>query len=172
MGNDAGLYDRDFAAWAEQQAARLRLAAGQGLNAQIDWESVAEEIEGLARRDERELRARITRIIEHVLKLQLTLAPEPSRGWVKTIVEQRIRIEALLEQSPSLRRKLPDLLPKADRDAVRLVRSALEDKLRQIRAPTAKAILHARTDALSVEQVLGDWLPDRPRDGDEHRPSS
>lgn len=38
----------DFAAWAEQQAARLPLAAGQGSNALIDWDSVAEEIEGSA----------------------------------------------------------------------------------------------------------------------------
>lgn len=162
MDGHTDLYESDFAAWALTQAARLREASGQGWNIPIDWEGVAEEIEGLARRDELQLPTRLTRIIEQILKLQCTVADAPSRGWRNTILEQRIRVAALLEQSPSLRRKLPEVLPKADRDAVRLVRAALEDRLRRHRAREADTILGQRTEALSADQVIGEWLPERP----------
>ena len=40
------LYDTDTASWCEQQAALLRrLAAGERVNDQVDWENVVEEIE-------------------------------------------------------------------------------------------------------------------------------
>ena len=43
------LYDEDFVAWSERQAALLRRrAAGELVNdAEIDWTNVAEEIEAL-----------------------------------------------------------------------------------------------------------------------------
>ncbi len=41
-----GLYERDALAWAEQQAALLRrLAAGEGVNAAVDWPNVIEEVQ-------------------------------------------------------------------------------------------------------------------------------
>ena len=40
------LYDTDAVTWAEQQAALLRrIAAGERVNDQVDWENVVEEIE-------------------------------------------------------------------------------------------------------------------------------
>ncbi len=68
MSQGADLYEREFVEWTEEQAARIRAAAGTHPNLLIDWEHVAEEIESLGRSDARELQSRLTTIIEHLLK--------------------------------------------------------------------------------------------------------
>jgi Domain of unknown function DUF29 len=42
-------YDEDFVAWSQQQAEALRAAARGGSNQVIDWQNLAEEIEGLGK---------------------------------------------------------------------------------------------------------------------------
>ena len=92
------LYERDFHAWALDQAAKLRARAHGG----IDWENVAEEIESLGRSDKREIRSRLGRLMLHLLKWEFQ--PERRKaGWRSTIREQRQRIRDLIEESPSLR---------------------------------------------------------------------
>jgi hypothetical protein len=49
------LYDEDFFAWSQQQA-------HGGSNYELDWENLAEEIEGLARSERRELASRLSLI--------------------------------------------------------------------------------------------------------------
>jgi hypothetical protein len=67
--------EQDLTAWAMTQAAALRALGGvvsRGENQptdllrSLDWEDLAEEIEGLARRDRRELGSRLALIIEHL----------------------------------------------------------------------------------------------------------
>jgi hypothetical protein len=41
------IYDLDFVGWTEQQAEALRTAARGGSNQVVDWQNLAEEIEGL-----------------------------------------------------------------------------------------------------------------------------
>ena len=42
------LYEEDVLLWSEQQAALLRrLAAGERVNEQIDWENVIDEVESV-----------------------------------------------------------------------------------------------------------------------------
>ena len=60
------LYDRDFYIWAKRQAAALKRRDVEA----IDWENVTEEIEALAREDERALRNGYSTIIQNFLKLQ------------------------------------------------------------------------------------------------------
>ena len=47
-GSAARLYEEDFVEWAEQQSRALRDAAELSTNLPLDWENLAEEIEGLA----------------------------------------------------------------------------------------------------------------------------
>ncbi len=75
-GTPRTLYDRDFAAWALDQAARLRQAAG-GADDALDWLNLAEEIEALARRDRRELASHIRVVAEHLMKLEAFPATDP-----------------------------------------------------------------------------------------------
>jgi hypothetical protein len=91
-------YDEDFVLWAQHQAELMR-AGGFDL---VDWENVAEEIEGLGQSDLQQLGNRLDVLITHLLKWQFQ-PPARSGSWRGTIRTQRGRIVRLLKQSPSLR---------------------------------------------------------------------
>ena len=167
MSESADLYERDFVAWTEEQAARIRAAAATHGNLAIDWENVAEEIESLGRSDARELQSRLTTIIEHLLKLQHSPAEEPRAGWMATVVRARAEAENFIEESPSLRARLGVLLPRANQAAARTV--GVEFKARRELGPAEARSLG--TPGLTPDQVLGDWFPDRrPQAATETRP--
>ncbi|UFP92880.1 DUF29 domain-containing protein [Gloeobacter morelensis] len=93
----SSLYNSDFYAWSLKQAELLRERQWDLL----DIENIAEEIESLARSDRRELRNRLGVLTAHLLKWEYQ--PEKrSRSWEMTLVEQRLQIQNLLEDSPSL----------------------------------------------------------------------
>ncbi len=96
-------YDLDFFAWTQQQAELLR---NQKIN-QLDWSNLAEEIEGMGRYEKRQLESRLEVLIMHLLKWQF----QPnlrSRSWQLTIKEQRMRLNRLLTENPSLKSSLED----------------------------------------------------------------
>jgi hypothetical protein len=107
-------YDDDLFAWTQEQAALLRAHAVDA----IDWENLAEEIESMGRRDRRELKSRLRVVLLHLLKWQAQPKLRGS-GWRKTLLTQRMEIRDLLQQSPSLRREVPDLIHEAYTDAVK-----------------------------------------------------
>jgi Domain of unknown function DUF29 len=92
------LYDQDLLAWAEQQAAHLR--AGQF--DQLDVGHLIDELDAMAGKLRRELKNSLRLLLMHLLKWDFQ-PRRRSRSWLPTIVEQRARIEDLLEESPSLR---------------------------------------------------------------------
>ena len=104
----ADLYDSDVAAWAEQQANALRRRAAN----EIDWDNVAEEIEGVAASQKREVRSRLRVICEHLLKWRHNPRRRP-QSWRDTLDEQRRQLEDLFEDSPSLREFAERALPAA-----------------------------------------------------------
>jgi hypothetical protein len=167
MSESADRYERDFVAWTEEQAARIRAAAGTHLNLPIDWENVAEEIESLGRSDARELQNRLTTIVEHLIKLEHSPAEEPRAERVETIVRPRIEGEELMEESPSLRARLGVLLPRANRAAAKTVGMALGAR-REIGPAEARSLQSA--PELTPDQVLGDWFSDRTLASADTRP--
>jgi hypothetical protein len=68
--SDAQLYEEDFVRWTEEQSRALRKASQSGVNLPLDWENLAEEIDDLGRSLRRELRSRLTVIVEHLMKLE------------------------------------------------------------------------------------------------------
>ena len=95
------LYDRDFYAWANEQAGLLRA----GKLTQADIEHIAEEIESMGKSEKRELVNRLSVLLMHLLKWQF----QPStRGtsWRLTIEEQRDRLADHLADNPSLKATL------------------------------------------------------------------
>lgn len=113
-------YELDYAAWAFDQVALLR--AGR-LN-DIDIAHIAEEIEDVGKAQYHSMSSRMGVLIEHLLKWQLQ--PERRSGsWGRSITEQRLKIERLLEASPSLKRLLDDVtwLRRVWRDGQRLAHS-------------------------------------------------
>lgn len=117
---DAG-YDEDFALWSAGQAAHLR--AGDW-NA-IDIENIAEEIESLGKRDRIEVQNRLDDVIAHLLKLAFSRDVGPRRGWWSTVRKQQSRIERVLEDSPSTRRRMDEFFVKVWPHAVELARDGL-----------------------------------------------
>jgi hypothetical protein len=107
------LYDRDFYAWANEQAALLRA----GRLAEADLENIAEEIESMGRSEKRELNSRLRVLLMHLLKWR----HQPmlrSKSWSNTIAAQRDDIVDHLADNPSLKDKLPEVLTSAYRKAI------------------------------------------------------
>ncbi|WP_029010369.1 DUF29 domain-containing protein [Azospirillum halopraeferens] len=112
MGHTAR-YDEDFYAWTVDQAARLREAASSGANLPVDWENLAEEVESMGRSDRRALGNQLARVLEHLLKLEHSPARLPRRGWKLSVVDGRRAAIDILNDSPSLRAKLDEILDPA-----------------------------------------------------------
>jgi hypothetical protein len=155
MSGAAQLYEEDFVLWAEEQSRALREAAGVGTNLPLDWENLAEEIDSLGRSVRRELRSRISTIIEHLLKLESSPVTDPRRGWTDTTVRERRDIELLLEDSPSLKGDVARVVSEEMQRAVRYATRAL---LRHHEA-APEAIAQLAAAHFTEEQVLGDWFP-------------
>lgn len=91
------LYDEYFTHWTEPQAALLRRRAAGALvnDAELDWQNLAEEIESVGGNTRRELRNRLVRLLQHLLKWHYQ--PEHrSRSWRSTVRTQRQEIRDLL----------------------------------------------------------------------------
>jgi hypothetical protein len=146
-------YETDFVAWADDQAALLRRrASGEIVNDGFDWEHLAEEIEGVARNDRHEVVSRMATICQHLLKM--VYQPEKqidSNSWASTIIEQRARLELLLEDSPSLRPYAAAMFGRAYSVGRRM--AARETGISTLPAPSS----------WTIEQVLdADFWPEGP----------
>jgi hypothetical protein len=109
---NAPAYEQDFVAWLEDQAGRARRGETNGL----DLDNIAEELEGMARSDRREIRNRLTVLLLHLLKHEFQ-PRRRSRRWRATIAEQRQRIAAVIEDSPSLQLFPASILDRCYADA-------------------------------------------------------
>jgi hypothetical protein len=143
------LYDTDFVAWLEQQAAHLR--AGQ--LAALDIENVAEELEGLMKSQRQQLENRLEVLILHLLKWDHQ-PNERSNRWRASVAEQRSRIRRLLRDSPSLNRTLEEAAREVYPEAIE--QAAIETGLSETAFPASLPY--------SVEQIFERELPagDRP----------
>jgi hypothetical protein len=92
------LYDQDFYAWTIATAKALR--ERDLIN--LDWDNLIEEIESLGRQEKRELVNRLIILVMHLLKWQYQ-PNKRSRSWELTIKIQRLDVEKLLLDNPSLK---------------------------------------------------------------------
>jgi hypothetical protein len=144
---NAPSYEEDFVAWLEDQAARARHGEVEAL----DLENIAEELEGLARSDRREIRSRLTVLLTHLLKC-LVQPQRRSSSWVEMIAEQRDGIAQLIEDSPSLRALPAEILDRA-------YPAARRKAVRQTRLPERE---FPELCPFNIEAVLDSrWLPGR-----------
>jgi hypothetical protein len=114
MSTNAALYEQDFYAWTQAQAALLE---AQQFDA-LDLANLVEEIIGLGASERRALGSHLKQLVMHLLKWQYQ--PEgrqTGHGWRFSIHNTRDEIVAVLEESPSLRRAMPGLLARRYRAA-------------------------------------------------------
>jgi len=103
--NTSKLYDTDFNLWLESTAKLLRERKFD----QLDLDNLVEEIEALAKRDKRELESWFEVLLAHLLKWQYQ-PQKRTNSWRLTLLEQRRRLERLLQDSPSLKPYLQECL--------------------------------------------------------------
>lgn len=119
MSTNSTLYTEDFYTWCLTTAELIRVGKWQD----IDANALAEEIESMARRDKRALESHIYQLVAHLLKWRYQPEEHQYHGhsWRNTINAQRVELELLLRDNPSLRRQLSDILaeryPKARKHA-------------------------------------------------------
>ena len=112
-------YDTDFYRWTAETARALR----EGRLADVDLGHVAEEIEDMGKKERRELLSRMAVLLAHLLKW-VRQPGRRSNSWRATAAEQRLELQLLLEDSPSLRREMEGQLARAYGRAVLI---AIED---------------------------------------------
>ena len=152
------LYDEDFVAWSEQQAEALRAAARGGTNQQLDWENLAEEIEGLGNSQRSALGSHIMRIIQHLAKLEHSPAIEPRNGWRRSVRLARIQAQRRIDENPSLKSELDQFVQAEMRRGLEYAIADLEEH-EEIDDVDANALRRTR---YSAEQILGEWFPPEP----------
>lgn len=107
------LYDEDYVAWTEEQAALLRA----GRVRELDLANIAEELEDMGRSEWRELENRLEVLLMHLL----TYDHQPqrrSRSWNDAIREQRNGLRRLIKRNPGLKRDLEAVVADVYGDAV------------------------------------------------------
>jgi hypothetical protein len=132
-------YEADYAQWCAEQGALLR----EGDLSKLDRENLAEEIEGLGRRDEDEIESRLNVLVMHLLKWRYQ-AKKRTPSWRATIIEQRSRISKRLTKSPSLNRYPGEVL--SDEYVTARLRAAGETKLPESTFP--------ETCPFTIDQIL------------------
>lgn len=140
-------YETDFYQWTQQQAALMR--QGEFNRVDLDIENIAEEIESTGRRDRYALRSYLHNILMHLLKWQY----QPERrgpSWQLSIKNGCHQVDILLEDSPSLQGKIPDLIAKEYTQARE--NAALETGLPLATFP--------ELCPFTVEQITGGYRPD------------
>ncbi|MCE3246723.1 MAG: hypothetical protein K0R41_548 [Geminicoccaceae bacterium] len=142
------LHDRDFYAWTRQQAALLRARRFSAL----DLDRLVEAIEeiGEVQREAALGNARV--VLEHLLMLARSPAPDPRNGGRATVREHRARLE--LGLTPQLRQALQDELARVYALARRNAEGALRDHGEQAAADALPA-----TCPYTLDQIAADWWP-------------
>ena len=118
------LYEKDFLAWTQQQSELLR----QGRWQEVDLDHLVQELDGMGKSNHRELENRLVVLIAHLLKWEFQLnqlqdqwKEFDGRSWRKTIIEQRIQIERLMQDCTSLSSHFDTILQQAFSTALKLV---------------------------------------------------
>lgn len=124
------LYDRDFYAWANEQAALLRA----GKLDVADIAHIAEEIESMGRSEKRELVNRLAILLLDLLKWRFQPGLR-GNSWRLSVKEQRYRLASHMTDNPSLKSKLDDAV--ADAYRLALVEAERETGLSESTFPAA-----------------------------------
>ena len=147
------LYEQDFVAWTQDQAAALRRLAEDRWNSPLDLLHLAEEIEDVGNEIVFGVLSQVQRVILHLLKLEHAGSPEPRRQWRLSVNEGRDQVRRRMTKV--LRRRVVDELPDLYRRATRDARLQLLDHHEREAADALSA-----TNLYTLDQILDEtWYP-------------
>jgi hypothetical protein len=92
------LYETDFNSWIQENITLLK----QSRFNEIDSKNIIEELEGLIKRDKRELESYLLILIAYLLKWQYQEVYRCNE-WLCKIIEQRMLMTLLFEDNPDLK---------------------------------------------------------------------
>ena len=145
-----GLYERDALVWAETQADLLRrLAAGERVNASIDWPNVIEEVQDVGLSELRACRSLLEQGLRHLLKQRAWPASDAVLHWREEALAMLLDSNGAF--TPSMRRRIdvPDLYARAMKYVRRLTdQSGLPAELPEACPFDLDELLEGNVDAL------------------------
>ena len=118
----ARLYDEDFYAWTQAQAAALRTHFAD--DHRLDVERLAEEVEDLGKSELHAVESYVEQIIAHLLKLDYSGFDLPRRHWSHEISAFRANLRRKI--SPSMERKVRESLSERYETARNLAAASLD----------------------------------------------
>lgn len=161
MPDTTSLYERDFFAWTQDQAARLRAWPEHLRPNGIDVENLVEEVESLGKSDRCAVGSFLERVIGRLLQIEFHPQRQAQWQWMRDVDALRTSLRRLYRDSPSLRAQRADMLMQAWQDALGDFRRDLA-----VDAPGQVAGFDAAVPAGSAPrydmdtQVLADgWYP-------------
>jgi hypothetical protein len=163
MSDVGELYERDFYAWTQDQAALLRAWPEALRPNALDLGNLAEEIDSLGRSQRSAVESLMTQIVEHLLKLRSHPDQTSRRHWQKEIAGFRDQLDILFRDNPSLRARRSEIASAVWRRAARRFGRELDIDNHDPR--TALAWLPDPAEPyfdLDAEVLAEDWFPPPP----------
>ena len=98
-------YEADILTWSERQSALLRrLAGGEQINDQVDWENVIEEIESVGNEQLHAVTSLLVQALVHMLKAEAWPLSGEVPHWQSEA--RRFRGDAADRYAPSMRQRI------------------------------------------------------------------
>jgi len=110
----ASTYETDFFQWTKDQASMLRVKKFED----VDIENLIEEIETLGRTEKRALISHLRILLQHMLKMHYQPMLK-TKSWEITIRNSKKEFMERLEENPSLKPDLTEILHATYKGAVR-----------------------------------------------------
>ena len=144
------LYERDFNVWRETIIKKIKQ---QDFN-DIDWEHLLLELEDIGKSEKRSFLSNLTILIAHLLKLTVQAdAPEMMKGsWYSSVTEHRFRVRKDLEENPSFKNYLHEVIFIAYADARKLAIKESKNAKLGVRKPDETE--YALDFPFTIEQLL------------------
>ena len=113
------LYETDYNLWVVETVKTIQKQRWDF----VDWENLIEEVSDLSRRSKKKLKSLLRNLLEHLLKISYwqTEIPRNQSHWKGEIRNFRKQIKDELEDSPSLKNYLHDILEECYQDAKEIV---------------------------------------------------
>ena len=144
------LYERDFNVWRETIIKKIKQ---QDFN-DIDWEHLLLELEDMGKSEKRSFVSNLTILIAHLLKLTVQAdAPEMMKGsWYSSVTEHRFRVRKDLEENPSFKNYLHEVIFIAYADARKLAIKESKNAKLGVRKPEETE--YSLDFPFTIEQLL------------------